>query len=416
MLGGLANVSWKGWAALATFAVQNGVAVLVMRYSKLYGAQYSSQVAVLMQELAIKLPLCSVLYAVECGGVISAARSVVTDLRERYVEWAQLAVPALLYTVQNTMMYVGYANVEAAIGQITYQSKILWTALFSVLILGKKLSQNQWLALVILALGVIAVQGIDSKPSPSSQGAQHRMQHHRHGRKHREETSASERQMATQNPLLGVGALVLAAVCTGFASVYFEKMLKGASQPSLWLRNIQLALYSSVIAALGVALSGDEKIARHGWFYGMDHMTTWWSMIWQASGGILVAVTIKYAVSSHPATPQHLPTHAMPRPCRVCIGVPPNVRARPSPRPRQVRGQYLARLCAGARAHCRCCRLSLPVWLRDHTHLHARVCARHRRDLHLWGHGPDASRAVRVAVRGVRRLGRRTRRAKLHAG
>ena len=31
----------------------------------------------------------------------------------------------------------------------------------------------------------------------------------------------------------------LAAVCTAFASVYFEKMLKGASKPSLWLRNIQ---------------------------------------------------------------------------------------------------------------------------------------------------------------------------------
>ena len=35
------------------------------------------------------------------------------------------------------MLYVGFANVEAAVGQVTYQSKIIWTALFSVLILGK---------------------------------------------------------------------------------------------------------------------------------------------------------------------------------------------------------------------------------------------------------------------------------------
>ena len=98
MSSGLAHVGWKGWAALATFALQNGLAVLIMRYSKLYGAEYSSQVAVLMQEVAVKLPICCVFYAVECGGALAAARAVASDLRERPSEWAQLAVPALLYT------------------------------------------------------------------------------------------------------------------------------------------------------------------------------------------------------------------------------------------------------------------------------------------------------------------------------
>ena len=41
-----------------------------------------------------------------------------------------LAVPALLYTVQN-MLYVGFANLEAAIGLVTYQSKIFFTGTFS---------------------------------------------------------------------------------------------------------------------------------------------------------------------------------------------------------------------------------------------------------------------------------------------
>ena len=34
---------------------------------------------------------------------------------------------------------------------------------------------------------------------------------------------------AQGDPLVGMGALVLAAVCTAFASVYFEKMIKGES-------------------------------------------------------------------------------------------------------------------------------------------------------------------------------------------
>ena len=150
------DVSWKGWAALATFALQNGLPILLVRYSKLHDKPYSSQVVVLLQEGAVKLPTSMLMYAWECGGGLRACRSLADDLRQRPVEWLQLSVPALLYTVQNTMLYVGFANVEAAVGQVTYQSKIIWTALFSVLILGKRLSANQWLSLVVLALGIAA--------------------------------------------------------------------------------------------------------------------------------------------------------------------------------------------------------------------------------------------------------------------
>ena len=230
----LDHVGWKGWAALATFALQNGLAVLIMRASKAYTAPYSSQVAVLMQEGAIKLPICTILYAFECGGFIKAFRSIADDLRERPNEWAQLAVPAILYTVQNTMLYVGFANVEAAVGQITYQSKILWTAMFSVILLGKQLTTNQWMALVVLALGVLAVTTADDPASKKGHGNHTRRSGH--GRNSAHGKSAEHEQ----STMVGVGALVLAAICTAFASVYFEKMLKGASKPSLWLRNIQV--------------------------------------------------------------------------------------------------------------------------------------------------------------------------------
>ena len=284
-MSGVAWVSWQGWAALATFSLQNGLAVLIMRWSKVRQPEpYSSQVAVLMQELVIKLPISLVLYAHECGGPLAAGKAILADLRERSYEWAQLAVPALLYTVQNTLLYVGYANVEAAVGQITYQSKILWTALFSVLILGKKLTPNQWLALVVLACGVIAVQGIGGDSSKAGKRARHQ----KGGR------GGVVYHGPEQNPLVGVGALVGAAICTAFASVYFEKMLKGASKPSLWLRNIQLAIYCSIVAYVGIVGSSDPGLTERGWFAGFG-AATWMSVTWQALGGIIVAVTIKYA-------------------------------------------------------------------------------------------------------------------------
>jgi UDP-sugar transporter A1/2/3 len=295
------GVSWQGWVALATFSLQNGIALLLMRWSKVKsGEQFSSQVAVLMQEAAVKLPISAVLYAHECGGFTPAVRSLVADFRERYMEWLQLAVPALLYTVQNTLLYVGLANVEAAIGQITYQSKILWTAMFSIIILGKKLSSTQWLALVVLALGILAVQGVGGGNSSSGASGHHANddsmpKHSKHYSNHRHHHGRSLADVAAeQNPALGIGAMMLAAICTSFASVYFEKMLKGASKPSLWLRNIQLSSYSSVIAIIGLLLSKDASLAERGWMAGFGP-ATWASVIFQASGGIIVAITIKYA-------------------------------------------------------------------------------------------------------------------------
>ena len=49
-------------------------------------------------------------------------------------------------------------NLEAATFQLLSQLKILTTALFSVLLLGKTLKAAQWGALLLLTLGVALVQ------------------------------------------------------------------------------------------------------------------------------------------------------------------------------------------------------------------------------------------------------------------
>ena len=134
------DAGWKKWGALVVFAVQNAGAVLLMRYSKLlHGPPYSNLAAVMIQEL-IKLGVSTLLYADECRGLGAMVVALQADLRENSVEWVQLAVPSLLYTLQNVMLFVGAANLEAAIAQVTYQAKIFFTAIFSVALLGKRLS------------------------------------------------------------------------------------------------------------------------------------------------------------------------------------------------------------------------------------------------------------------------------------
>merc|ERR1712060_128529 len=73
-----------------------------------------------------------------------------------------------------------------------------------------------------------------------------------------------------------------------------EKMLKGASKPSLWLRNIQLSLYSGIIAFVALLMQPGGLSPPNGLFAGFGAVA-WFSAFWQALGGILVAVTIKYA-------------------------------------------------------------------------------------------------------------------------
>jgi UDP-sugar transporter A1/2/3 len=70
----------------------------------------------------------------------------------------KLSIPAILYVVQNNLQYVAASNLDVATFQVTYQMKILTTAFFSVVMLGKRLSSTKWLSLLLLAVGVGIVQ------------------------------------------------------------------------------------------------------------------------------------------------------------------------------------------------------------------------------------------------------------------
>jgi UDP-sugar transporter A1/2/3 len=50
--------------------------------------------------------------------------------------------------------------------------------------------------------------------------------------------------------IVGVGATVVACVCSSVASVYLEKILI-ESRPSIWVRNVQLCIFTIPIAFSG---------------------------------------------------------------------------------------------------------------------------------------------------------------------
>ena len=95
------------------------------------------------------------------------------------------------------------------------------------------------------------------------------------------------------NTYLGLSTVILACCTSGFAGVYFEKILKGTKQ-SVWLRNIQLALFSIVLGAGGCFINDGDRIAEGGFFQGYTNIVLVVVTL-QGLGGLVIATVIKYA-------------------------------------------------------------------------------------------------------------------------
>ncbi|VDN08927.1 unnamed protein product, partial [Dibothriocephalus latus] len=186
------------------------------------------------------------------------------------IELLKLAIPSGLYTLQNNLLFVALSNLDAATYQITYQLKIFTTAIFMVVMLHKRISLQQWVSLGILLFGVAFVQLAPTSGSSSA--------------------SVSKE---TQRPILGLFAVITASVSSGFAGVYFEKLMKDTA-PSLWVRNIQLGFWGSILAFIGVYLTDHKAVAEYGFFQGYN-LNVILVIALQSFGGLCIAVVIKYA-------------------------------------------------------------------------------------------------------------------------
>ena len=218
----------------------------------------------------------------------------------------KLAIPAMLFTLQNTLHYIGISNLDAATFQVTDQLKILTTAVFSVLLLGRTLNARKWLSLVLLMVGVAIVQ-IPTGPSQSRVMSIKELKELGNAAARRlSKRSATyegiDEDLEAANPevnaSIGLVAVVAACVLSGLASVYFEKILKepkGDRTTSVWVRNVQLSFYSLWPAFfIGVLFVDGEHISQTGFFAGYNSVV-WMSILLQSAGGLLVGFVLSYS-------------------------------------------------------------------------------------------------------------------------
>ncbi|CDS37849.1 UDP N acetylglucosamine transporter [Echinococcus multilocularis] len=263
---------------LVILTLQTTALVLLMRYTRLpsptnpASSLYLTSTAVFCAEVC-KVVACFWAVFVQNGNSLRATSTELQrELFSAPLELVKLGIPAGLYTLQNNLLYVALSNLDAATYQITYQLKILTTAVFMVVMLRKRITISQWIALLILIIGVAFVQ-----LAPSANA-----------------TAKTPKPLpAHQNTLIGLTAVILASLSSGFAGVYFEKLMKFTS-PSIWIRNIQLGFWGSILAFIGVFLTDGHVVMRDGFFRGYNLFVVIVVAL-QSLGGLCVAVVIKYA-------------------------------------------------------------------------------------------------------------------------
>lgn len=67
---------------------------------------------------------------------------------------------------------------------------------------------------------------------------------------------------SSQSRTIGFVAVLISCLSSGFAGVYFEKILKGSSI-SLWLRNMQLGIFAAILAFAGMMIKDGDHVKEH---------------------------------------------------------------------------------------------------------------------------------------------------------
>ncbi|QSZ37057.1 hypothetical protein DSL72_009149 [Monilinia vaccinii-corymbosi] len=334
-----ASQGWTGVSmkhvSLTALTLQNSALILIMHYSRIMplagGHRYFTSTAVFLNEI-LKLALSLTIAMYDISRTLPPSTPATVLFEQLYMSvfsgdgW-KLAIPATLYTLQNSLQYIAVSNLEAVHFQVLYQLKILTTAVFSVILLRRALPSKRWIALVLLTIGVTIVQLPDGNPStyhnlndPQSRFYFPRSFHElgqmgngavevaaeltKRGMEGLTRRSATyegiQEDLGLVKPVMsysiGLMAVLAAAVISGLTGVYFEKVLKeSTTHVTIWTRNVQLSFYSLFPALIfGVVFKDGEQIAKNGFFDGYNAVV-WTAIVTQALGGILVALCINFS-------------------------------------------------------------------------------------------------------------------------
>ncbi|KRY42161.1 UDP-galactose translocator 1 [Trichinella spiralis] len=295
---------------------------LLLRHTQMKSTvsnHYLTSTVVLIAEL-VKLVTAVILLLHETKYHISSwILSVRKDFFCAPYEMLKMSIPSICYAVQNNLEFYGLANMNAAtyvkcmkyvdfscinegpyrlmsnnkykmsrlkkfsewhcVGRMVMtQFKVVTTAIFMVLLLGRSFSCRRWIAICLVSVGVsMAYLGtVNGKVEDYNQAI----------------PIVVEKNAPNQSLLIGLSVVTINCFLAGFAGVYCEVMLKNSSV-SLWIRNMQLYTCGLISAAIACWLTQSNEIKTFGFFHGYNALIFLIAGL-QSAGGLYVSMVMKY--------------------------------------------------------------------------------------------------------------------------
>lgn len=200
--------------------------------------------------------------------------------------WITVAiVPAALYSLQNMCALVAYQNLDALTFNVLNQTKTLSAALCVYLIMGRKQSKVQAVALMILLLSALVMEKIVTVEfllGSESEGEE------------KEDTNTWDTHHFTH----GVAPILMASFISGLAGALTQRNLQSAGGGrNAYFFSMELCVGSVILLGLTLLVSPDgEQIHKNGFFDGWTP-ETFIPIVINSIGGILVGLVTKHAGS-----------------------------------------------------------------------------------------------------------------------
>ncbi|XP_054779681.1 CMP-sialic acid transporter 1 [Prosopis cineraria] len=185
---------------------------------------------------------------------------------------ALYVVPSIIYLIHNNVQFATLTYVDTSTYQIMGNLKIVTTGILFRLLLGRRLSNLQWMAIVLLAVGTTTsqVRGCGEASCDSFLSA----------------------------PIQGYMLGFLSACLSALAGVYTEFLMK-KNNDSLYWQNVQLYTFGAIFNMARLLLDDFRGGFENGpWWQRIFNgytITTWMVVLNLGSTGLLVSWLMKYA-------------------------------------------------------------------------------------------------------------------------
>lgn len=212
---------------------------------------------------------------------------------------AAAALPAAGYALQNWLSQLAYKNLDSLTFNLLSQTKTLFAALCLYLVMGKKQSRRQLVALSLLLGAALLLNSSNTSAGSSGGGgsvaaASAGKSRTPLGTGDHRELAALEEEAKLRSAQLWLGAIPVlgAAFLSGLCGVLTQRTLQRSGYSASQL-SLELGVYGvlTLLLTLGCGLGGGSNAGGESWrqdFFRGWTRWTWVPVVSQAAGGLVV--------------------------------------------------------------------------------------------------------------------------------